>query len=113
MNGTDLIARVLADMRTGCRVLVVAPTADAARAMHEQAAARLATGELARRSATVRITRNDGGWIEFRSYVSVRGGATRGMSLDRVYVDHTELCAILAPCLVTSRDGAGIVHYGL
>lgn len=113
MTTPDLVDQALADMRAGRRVLIVTPTNDAAASMRDQFSARLAAGESVRSTGghCYRVTTQGGGWIEFRSYISIRNGGVRGMTLDRIYVDHTELHRELMPALVTARDGGKIVHY--
>ncbi|MFE7746858.1 hypothetical protein, partial [Nocardia sp. NPDC057455] len=77
------------------------------------AARELHVGEKAyKASGCERITAPDGGRIHFRIYGSVvHGGACRGLSVDRVYVDHSDLHASLAPCLLLAPDGlANVVH---
>ncbi|MGI5222185.1 hypothetical protein [Nocardia sp. CA-290969] len=110
MNAPDLTALALADMRAGRRVLVIAPSSSTAKALRDRMTAQLADGETARNAnGNHRITSAGPGWIEIRGYTSVRLGACRGVVLDRVYVDHSELTTELAMRLGSSRS-ADIVH---
>ena len=98
----------LADMRDGRRVMLIVEDSDAIRATIAEARRKLAEGEQAR-SVRPRITGRDGGWI----VVCTRRtpGTGRGLSLDRVYFDHTRLYREIAPCMVTSTaPGPRFVH---
>lgn len=113
MTTPDLVDQALADMRAGRRVLIVASSNVAAASMRHRFVERLVAGESVSSpgSSHHRVSRHGDGWIAFISYTSIRLGGGRGMELDRIYVDETELHRELMPALATARDGGKIVHY--
>jgi hypothetical protein len=105
------VDRALTDMRDGLAVLVIAGSNIDARRLFDQAAEKLNVDGEAGRWRDELITSPTGGRIYFRTYAgAVRCGAVRGLTLDSVYVDHSELERQVAPCFVTSPTGGEIVH---
>ncbi|GAB3211321.1 hypothetical protein [Nocardia tengchongensis] len=105
--GSAAIDRALADMRDGLRVLLVAPTNDAISKLLAEASEKLREGETIRKSAGGTIT-GSGGWIRFCLYLNPADG--RGLTVDRVYVDHADLWKRLAPTMSGSTNGPVITH---
>ncbi|MGV9666948.1 hypothetical protein [Nocardia niigatensis] len=106
------LAAALADMREGHRVLIVAANRDAVAHMVGVARGKLLDGERLRRSAgSEEITSTAGGWIRFACYTSATHGAGRGLTLDRIHLDHSALWDELAPTLSTAALGATITHH--
>lgn len=90
----------LEDMRHGARVMLILPSDRAIDAAIFEARTKAEAGERVRRRHP-RIDRSLGGSIVLSIYsrFSVSG---RGLTLDRIYVDHSELYLQLAPCMATS-----------
>ncbi|MGY4098058.1 hypothetical protein ACW2Q0_00595 [Nocardia sp. R16R-3T] len=103
----SILDQALADMRAGRRVLLIAPSAVAVTRLVDKALPLLRAGESARqRPATIT---GDRGWIQLRPYPTSRDSG-RGLTLDRIYFDHSELYELLAPALSFATNGDRIVH---
>jgi hypothetical protein len=103
----SILEQALADMRDGRRVLLIAPSAAAVTRLGYKALPLLRAGESARqRPATITGGR---GMIHLRPYPTSRESG-RGLTLDRVYFDHSDLYEALLPALSFAIDGGRIVH---
>lgn len=97
---------ILADMRAGRRVLVVAQTVRMARFAFNEVAAAAVEGETVRRAnGRERITHPDGGWIRF---CSVSGHGARGLAADVVFIDADPTMEQLAELVPVAASGGEV-----
>lgn len=98
-----VVDKALADMREGRRVMVIALARNATRLTQllDEARGKLHADEWAQHSAQQsRIARRGGdGLIEFRTFGSIVQGGGRGLTLDRVYIDHAALVEEIGPAV--------------
>ncbi len=106
----NTVARVLADMRNGRRVLVLSDTQHTARHAFAEVAAHAADGEKIRRTAGAEriIAANGPGWIAFGSS---RGNRFRGITADVIVVDGHAPDSLdhILPAVMTSPVGE-VIH---
>lgn len=109
----DLILdAALADMREGRRVVLISANREAIGRLIGSARAKLLPGEkLLRSVGNGEITRVGGGLIRFLGYTGTTRGVGRGMTVDRVHVDHSVLWDELAPMLATAAPGLTVTHH--
>ena len=103
---TTVLDLALADMRAGRRVALVVSNGQALDRIAWQAHQLSRPGE----TVTQRMISSGTGMIRFFLYANA-SGAMRGLEVDRVYFDHSDVHTNLAPTMCTSTaPGPRFVH---